>query len=50
VANVVRRLLNERSQVVEGDEGLKTIEAIELIYRNSRLAAPTFAVGGDPGR
>jgi UDP-N-acetyl-2-amino-2-deoxyglucuronate dehydrogenase len=40
VANVVRRLLNERSQVVEGDEGLKTIEAIELIYRNARIAPP----------
>jgi len=40
VDNVVRCLLHERSQVVEGDEGLKTIEAIEMIYRNARLAPP----------
>ena len=40
IANVVGRLLNERSQVVEGDEGLKTIEAIELIYRNSQVVPP----------
>lgn len=47
IGNVVRRLLNERSQVVEGDEGLKTIEAIELIYRNARLAPPVGPAGAD---
>jgi predicted dehydrogenase len=38
ITNVVRRLLNERSQVVEGDEGIKTIEAIELIYGRATVA------------
>ncbi|MFK7971524.1 MAG: Gfo/Idh/MocA family protein [Bacteroidia bacterium] len=32
VSNVIARLLNERHDVVEGDEGIKTIEAIEMIY------------------
>jgi UDP-N-acetyl-2-amino-2-deoxyglucuronate dehydrogenase len=40
VSNVVRRLLNERSQVVEGDEGIKTIEAIEFIYAHAAVAPP----------
>ncbi|MEL6821182.1 MAG: Gfo/Idh/MocA family oxidoreductase [Calditrichota bacterium] len=30
--NVAAALLNERHHVIEGDEGIKTIEAIELIY------------------
>lgn len=34
VNEVVAALLNERHNVVEGDEGIKTIEAIELIYNN----------------
>jgi len=33
--DVVADLLNERHNVVEGDEGMKTIEAIELIYKNA---------------
>lgn len=32
VNEVVASLLNERHNVVEGDEGIKTIEAIEIIY------------------
>ncbi|HEY4797655.1 MAG TPA: Gfo/Idh/MocA family oxidoreductase [Bacteroidia bacterium] len=32
VSEVVKKLLHERSNVVEGDEGLKTIDAIEMIY------------------
>lgn len=32
VNEVVAELLNERHNVVEGDEGIKTIKAIELIY------------------
>lgn len=36
VHDVVAELLNERHNVVEGDEGMKTIEAIELIYKNAR--------------
>jgi len=36
VANVVAQLLNERYETVEGDEGIKTIEAIEMIYNNIR--------------
>ena len=34
VHEVVAALLNERANVVEGDEGIKTIEAIELIYNS----------------
>ncbi|MGH1366139.1 MAG: Gfo/Idh/MocA family protein [Calditrichia bacterium] len=34
--NVAAALLNERHHVIEGDEGIKTIEAIELIY-NSKI-------------
>ncbi len=36
VNEVVAELLNERHNVVEGDEGIKTIEAIELIYKNTQ--------------
>lgn len=36
VHDVVAELLNERHNVVEGDEGMKTIEAIELIYKNAK--------------
>ena len=32
VTNVVAKLLNERHDVVQGDEGMKTIDAIEKIY------------------
>jgi UDP-N-acetyl-2-amino-2-deoxyglucuronate dehydrogenase len=32
---VVASLLHERANVVEGDEGMKTIDAIEMIYANS---------------
>lgn len=35
VHDVIAELLNERHNVVEGDEGMKTIEAIELIYKNA---------------
>jgi len=35
--DIVQDLLHERRNVVEGDEGLKTIKAIELIYRGTRL-------------
>ncbi|MGE5360529.1 MAG: Gfo/Idh/MocA family protein [Bacteroidales bacterium] len=45
VTNVVRCLLHERSHVVEGDEGLKTIEAIELIYQNARVEPRRAADG-----
>ena len=34
VNEVVSMLLHERNNVVEGDEGMKTIEAIEMIYAN----------------
>lgn len=34
--DVVAELLNERHNVVEGDEGMKTIAAIELIYGNAK--------------
>lgn len=34
VNDIARKLLNERRDVVEGDEGIKSIEAIELIYDN----------------
>jgi len=33
--DVVAELLNERHNVVEGDEGMKTIAAIEMIYNNA---------------
>jgi predicted dehydrogenase len=36
VHDVVAELLNERHNVVEGDEGMKTIEAIELIYKHAK--------------
>jgi UDP-N-acetyl-2-amino-2-deoxyglucuronate dehydrogenase len=35
VHDVVAELLNERHNVVEGDEGMKTIEAIEKIYHRA---------------
>jgi len=35
VNEVIAILLNERGNVVEGDEGMKTIEAIEMIYANA---------------
>ena len=38
VHDVVAELLNERHNVVEGDEGMKTIEAIEMIYANATQA------------
>ena len=36
VESVVAKLLNERANVVEGDEGLRTIAAIEKIYASAR--------------
>jgi predicted dehydrogenase len=36
VSEVIKKLLHERHHVVEGDEGIKTIEAIEMIYKNSK--------------
>jgi predicted dehydrogenase len=36
VNEVVAELLNERHNVVEGDEGIKTIKAIEMIYNNTK--------------
>jgi UDP-N-acetyl-2-amino-2-deoxyglucuronate dehydrogenase len=35
INDVVGDLLHERHNVVEGDEGIKTIKAIEMIYRNA---------------
>jgi predicted dehydrogenase len=35
INNVVSKLLKERHHVVEGDEGIKSIEAIELIYKKA---------------
>lgn len=35
VQNIIGRLLNERHMVVEGDEGMKTIQAIDTIYANA---------------
>jgi UDP-N-acetyl-2-amino-2-deoxyglucuronate dehydrogenase len=35
VSNVIAKLLHERYDVVEGDEGIKSIEAIELIYKDT---------------
>lgn len=35
IDSVVAELLNERHSVVEGDEGIKTIQAIEMIYKSS---------------
>ncbi|MBU5613366.1 Gfo/Idh/MocA family protein [Geomonas azotofigens] len=36
VTNVVAKLLNERHHVVEGDEGVMSIKAIEMIYAKAR--------------
>lgn len=36
VQNIISRLLNERHMVVEGDEGMKTIEAIDKIYDGAK--------------
>jgi len=36
VQDVVASLLSERHHVVEGNEGMKTIEAIEMIYKSAR--------------
>lgn len=36
VTNVVAKLLNERHHVVEGDEGVMSIKAIEMIYQKAR--------------
>ncbi|MCG9900460.1 MAG: Gfo/Idh/MocA family oxidoreductase [Hydrotalea sp.] len=36
VKNIISQLLNERHDTVEGDEGMKTIAAIEKIYSNAR--------------
>ncbi len=35
VTDVIAALLNERHNMVEGDEGMKTIKAIEIIYGNA---------------
>lgn len=35
VQNIIGRLLNDRHMVVEGDEGMKTIQAIDTIYANA---------------
>lgn len=35
VSDVVAKLLNERHHVVEGDEGIKSIQAIEMIYQSA---------------
>lgn len=37
ISDVVAKLLNERHSVVEGDEGIKSIHAIEMIYNNAYL-------------
>ena len=36
INEVIATLLNERGNVVEGDEGIMTIEAIEMIYSNAK--------------
>jgi len=36
VQNIIGKLLNERHMVVEGDEGMKTIEAIDKIYDSAK--------------
>jgi predicted dehydrogenase len=36
INNVVAKLLNERHHVVEGDEGIMSIKAIEMIYKEAR--------------
>ncbi|MCM2265301.1 MAG: Gfo/Idh/MocA family oxidoreductase [Desulfuromonadales bacterium] len=43
VSDVVAKLLKERHHVVEGDEGFKSIDAIEMIYRKA-----TILPGGNP--
>lgn len=35
IGSVVAELLNERHNVVEGNEGIKTIKAIEMIYKSA---------------
>jgi predicted dehydrogenase len=35
VENIISRLLNERHMVVEGDEGMKSIDAIDKIYTSA---------------
>jgi predicted dehydrogenase len=37
MTDVIGDLLRERHSVVEGDEGMRTIQAIELIYQNASL-------------
>lgn len=36
VQNIIGRLLNERHMVVEGDEGMKSIDAIDKIYSSEK--------------
>jgi predicted dehydrogenase len=38
VNNVVAKLLDERHHVVEGDEGIMSIKAIEMIYNSARIS------------
>lgn len=38
VTNVIAKLFNERHLVVEGDEGIMSIKAIEMIYEKARLS------------
>jgi UDP-N-acetyl-2-amino-2-deoxyglucuronate dehydrogenase len=47
VQDVIASLLNERHHVVEGDEGIKTIKAIEEIYNNASILtkAPDIKTG-----
>lgn len=35
IGDVVAELLNERHNVVEGNEGIKSIQAIDMVYRNA---------------
>lgn len=37
IGSVVAELLNERHNVVEGSEGIRTIRAIEMIYKNATI-------------
>lgn len=37
ISDVVSKLLHERHNVVEGDEGIKTIRAIEMIYQKAGI-------------
>src|SRR6185369_7010424 len=50
IGSVVAALLHERHNVIEGDEGIRTIKAIDMIYSSAQLQArraPRLAASGD---